>query len=220
MSEKQTTLNNEISLKGKGLHTGAEVTVTLKPAAADYAYKFKRTDLEGEPIIPAFAENVSFTERGTVLEKNGASVSTIEHCLSALRGMGVDNCLIEIDGPEIPIFNGSAKVLVNAIKEAGIKELEENRKYFVIKKKMVFEDKEKGIKIVALPDDQFSIDAHISFDSSVILANQYASLESLDDYEKEISNCRTFVFLNELEPLLNNMLLKVGVFYNAIIIVD
>jgi len=220
MSEKQTTLNKEISLKGKGLHTGAEVVVTLKPAKADFAYKFMRTDIEGEPLIPALAENVSFTERGTVIEKNNASVSTTEHCLSALRGMGVDNCLIEIDGPELPIFDGSAKVFVEAIEEAGIKVLDEDRKYFVIKKKMVFEDKEKGIKIVALPDDQFSIDTHISFDSSIILSNQFASIDSLDDYKKEISECRTFVFLHELEPLLKNNLIKGGDLDNAIIIVD
>ena len=220
MSEKQTTLNKEILINGKGLHTGAEVRMTLKPAGADFGYKFKRTDIEGEPLIPAFAENVSMTERGTVLEKNGASISTVEHCLSALKGMNVDNCLIEVDGPEVPIFDGSARVFVDAINEAGIKELDEDRKYFVIKKKMVYEDKEKGIKIVALPYDQFSVDAHISFNSSVVLANQYASIESLAEYEKEISSCRTFVFLHELEPLLKNNLIKGGDLDNAIIIVD
>jgi UDP-3-O-[3-hydroxymyristoyl] N-acetylglucosamine deacetylase/3-hydroxyacyl-[acyl-carrier-protein] dehydratase len=220
MSEKQTTLNKEISLKGKGLHTGVDVSITMKPARADFGYKFKRTDIEEENLIPAFAENVTFTERGTVLQKNGASVSTTEHCLAALRGSGVDNCLIEIDGPELPIFDGSARVFVEAIKEAGLKELEETRKYFVIKNKMVFEDKEKGIKIIALPDDQFSIDTHISFDSSLILANQFASIDSLDDFENEISSCRTFVFLHELEPLLKNNLIKGGDLDNAIIIVD
>jgi len=220
MSEKQTTLNKEITLNGKGLHTGAMVKLTLKPVDADFGYKFKRRDVEGEPLIPALAENVSLTERGTVIEKEGVSISTTEHCLSALRGMGVDNCLIEIDGPEVPIFDGSARSFVEAIKEVGIKELDKERKYFVIKKKMVYEDKENGIKIIALPYDQFSIDTHISFNTSTVLANQFASIESLDEYENEISGCRTFVFLHELEPLLKNNLIKGGDLDNAIIIID
>ena len=123
MSEKQTTLSKEITLNGKGLHTGAVVKLTLKPTNADFGYKFKRTDIEGEPLIPALAENVSLTERGTVIEKEGVSVSTTEHCLSALRGMNVDNCLVEIDGPEVPIFDGSAKFFVEAIKKAGIRNI-------------------------------------------------------------------------------------------------
>jgi len=220
MSEKQTTLSKEVSLSGTGLHTGVNVNIVLKPAEADHGYVFKRTDIEGQPEIAALADNVSFTERGTVLGKNGVTVSTIEHCLSALRGMGVDNCLMEVDGPEIPIFDGSAKHYVQAIKEAGIKEQDAERKYFVVKEKMVYEDKEKGIKIEAIPYDSFSVDTHISFNSSFVLANQYASLESLDEYESEISNCRTFVFLHELEPLLKNNLIKGGDLDNAIIIID
>lgn len=220
MSEKQTTLNKEVSLSGKGLHTGANVTVTLKPADSDHGFKFKRIDIEEQPVIAALSNNVSHTERGTVLEKNGVVISTIEHCLSALRGMGVDNCLIEIDGPEIPILDGSAKYFVQAINNAGIAEQDEERKYFVVKKKIVYEDKENGIKIIALPYDNFSIDTHISYNSSNLLANQYASIETLDEYESEVSECRTFVFLHEIEPLLKNNLIKGGDLDNAIIIVD
>ncbi len=220
MSEKQTTLNKEVSLSGTGLHTGANVTVTLKPADSNHGFKFKRVDVEGQPVIAALSNNVSHTQRGTVLEHKGVIISTIEHCLSALRGMGVDNCLIEVNGPEIPILDGSAKFFVNSIKEAGIKEQPEERKYFVIKKKMIYENKESGIKIIALPDDEFSIDTHISYNSSNLLANQYATLESLNNYEDEISGCRTFVFLHEIEPLLKNNLIKGGDLDNAIIIVD
>ena len=220
MSEKQTTLNKEISLTGTGLHTGVNVTVTLKPALPNHGYKFKRVDIENQPVIAALANNVSLTERGTVLEKNGVTISTIEHCLSALRGMGVDNCLIEVNGPEIPILDGSAKYFAQSIKSTGIAEQDVDRKYFVIKEKMVYEDKENGIKIIALPYDQFSIDTHISYNSSTLLANQYASIESLDEYENEISECRTFVFLHEIEPLLKNNLIKGGDLDNAIIVVD
>ncbi len=220
MSEKQTTLNKEVSLTGTGLHTGANVTLTFKPATPGHGYKFKRVDIENQPVIAALADNVTNTVRGTVLEKDGVSISTIEHCLSALRGMGVDNCLIEVDGPEIPILDGSAKHFTQAINNTGIVEQDADRKYFVIKKKMVYEDKENGITIIALPYDQFSVDTHISFNSSIILANQYASIESLDEYENEISGCRTFVFLHEIEPLLKNNLIKGGDLDNAIIIVD
>ncbi len=220
MIEKQTTLSKEISLTGTGLHTGANVTVTLKPAEPNHGFKFMRIDVEGQPVIAALSNNVSLTERGTVLESNGVVISTIEHCLSALRGMGVDNCLIEVDGPEIPILDGSARFFVEAIKEAGAIEQAEERKYFVVKEKIVYEDRETGIKIIALPDDEFSIDTHISYNSSNLLANQYASLESLEQYEDEISSCRTFVFLHEIEPLLKNNLIKGGDLDNAIIIVD
>lgn len=220
MTEKQTTLAKSVTLNGTGLHTGAKVNFTLNPAPENHGYKFKRIDLEGQPVINALADNVSYTQRGTVLGKGEAKVSTIEHCLSALTALKVDNCLIEVDGPEAPIMDGSAKYFVKAIKEAGIEEQNEERKYFVVKEKMVYENEELGIKIVALPDDEFSADVKISFDQSLILSNQYATLDSFDDYEKEISACRTFVFLHELEPLLKNNLIKGGDLDNAIIIID
>ncbi|TLX76190.1 bifunctional UDP-3-O-[3-hydroxymyristoyl] N-acetylglucosamine deacetylase/3-hydroxyacyl-ACP dehydratase [Labilibacter sediminis] len=220
MIENQKTLAGKTSLKGKGLHTGAQVTMVLNPAPENHGFKFKRTDLEGEPIIEALAENVSFTERGTVLQKKEASVSTIEHCLAALRGCGVDNCLIEIDGPEVPILDGSSKFFVEAIKEVGTEDQAAERKYFIVKEKMVYEDAEKGIKIVALPDDSFSVDTLISYDNSILLGNQFATLGSLDDFESEVSNCRTFVFLHELEMLMKHNLIKGGDLDNAIIIMD
>jgi UDP-3-O-[3-hydroxymyristoyl] N-acetylglucosamine deacetylase/3-hydroxyacyl-[acyl-carrier-protein] dehydratase len=220
MIEKQKTIKAPVTLKGTGLHTGVNVNFTLMPAPVNHGYKFKRIDLEGQPIIDALADNVAFTQRGTVLQKGEAKVSTIEHCLAALTAMKIDNCLIEVDGPEAPILDGSSKFFLEAIKDAGIEEQEEERQYFVVKEKMVFEDKERGIKITALPDDEFSADVKISFDKSLLLSNQYATLDSLDDFEEEVSACRTFVFLHELEPLLKNNLIKGGDLDNAIIIID
>ncbi len=220
MTEKQRTIKTSVSLKGKGLHTGVDVNFTLMPAPVNHGYKFKRIDLDGQPVIDALADNVAFTQRGTVLQKGEAKVSTIEHCLAALTAMKIDNCLIEVDGPEAPILDGSAKFFVEAIKEAGIEEQDEERQYFVVKEKMVFEDKELGIKIVALPDEEFSADVKISFDQSLLLSNQYATLDDLNDFETDIAACRTFVFLHELEPLLKNNLIKGGDLDNAIIIID
>ncbi len=220
MVEKQNTLADKAILKGTGLHTGAMVNLVLNPAPENHGYKFKRTDLEGQPVIDAYAENVTYTQRGTVLQKKEASVSTIEHCLAALRGLGVDNCLIEVDGPEVPILDGSAKYFIDAIKKVGITEQEADRKYFVVKEKMVFEDKEKGIKIVALPDDSFSVDTMISFKNSILLGSQYATLEKIEDFEKEVSACRTFVFLHEVEMLMEHNLIKGGDLENAIVIID
>ncbi|WP_291857149.1 bifunctional UDP-3-O-[3-hydroxymyristoyl] N-acetylglucosamine deacetylase/3-hydroxyacyl-ACP dehydratase [Marinilabilia sp.] len=220
MSEKQKTIQEPTSLKGTGLHTGAEVTLTLNPAPVNSGFSFKRTDLENTPVIRAIADNVVFTERGTVLEENEARVSTIEHCLAALRGMGVDNCLIEVDGPEAPILDGSAHYFVQAIKKAGIEEQDADRKYFVVKEKMIVEDPETGSSIVAIPDEGQTYQTMISFNNSMLLSNQYANMESMDQFETEISNCRTFVFLHELEPLLNNNLIKGGDLDNAIIIID
>ncbi|SFE14937.1 bifunctional UDP-3-O-[3-hydroxymyristoyl] N-acetylglucosamine deacetylase/3-hydroxyacyl-ACP dehydratase [Thermophagus xiamenensis] len=220
MVEKQKTIREAISLQGTGLHTGAKVTLTMKPAPANTGFYFKRIDLEGQPEIKALADNVVFTERGTVLEENDASVSTVEHCLAALRGMGIDNCLLEVNGPELPILDGSARFYVDAIKKAGIEEQNEERQYFVVKEKMVVKDPETGSSIMAIPEDGQSYQTLIAFDNSVVLANQFAQIESLDEFEKEISHCRTFVFLHELEPLLKNNLIKGGDLDNAIILID
>lgn len=220
MAEKQTTLKVPVSLTGTGLHTGVEVTLTLNPAPSNHGYKFRRTDLEDQPIVDAFAEYVTFTQRGTVLEKGLLKVSTIEHCLSALRALGIDNCLIDVTGPEAPILDGSAIEYVEAIEKAGIETQDGDRQYFVVREKMVFEDREKGIQIIALPDDGFCIDAKISFPSSTFLANQFASIASLDEFKDDIAPCRTFVFLHELEYLYNNNLIKGGDMGNAIVIVD
>ncbi len=220
MIENQRTLTQPSTLKGKGLHTGVEVTLVLNPAPENFGIKFKRVDLEDQTIIETLVDNVSFTERGTVLKKKEATISTIEHCLAALRGMGVDNCLIEVDGPEVPILDGSSKYYVEAIKKAGIEEQKAERKYFVVKEKIVFENKEKGIKLVALPDDCFSVDTLISYPNSILLGNQFASLDSLSDFEEQVSGCRTFVFLHEVEMLMQHNLIKGGDLDNAIIIMD
>ena len=219
MLVKQQTLQKPVSVKGKGLHTGVEVELTVRPASANHGYKFKRLDLDGQPVISAIADNVTDTSRGTTLEENGVKVCTVEHVLGALWGMGVDNALIEIYGPEMPIMDGSAAYFVQMIKDAGIIELDTVRKYFEIKERIVYADKEKGIEIAIFPDDHFSIDVMIDYKSRT-LGHQYAVLPDMDDFENEIAPCRTFVFLHELEQLLKHNLIKGGDLNNAIVIVD
>ena len=218
--DKQHTIGKPVSLSGPGLHTGVNVTLTLNPAEENFGYKFMRIDLPDKPTIKALVENVVYTQRGTVLQEGEAILSTTEHCLAALVAMGIDNCLIEVDGPEVPILDGSAQYFTNAIREAGVVEQNAEREYFEVREKMVFEDPESGSYIIALPDNHLSIQTMISFDESILLANQFATLEFLEDFEKEISSCRTFVFLHELELLLKNNLIKGGSLDNAIIIID
>jgi UDP-3-O-[3-hydroxymyristoyl] N-acetylglucosamine deacetylase/3-hydroxyacyl-[acyl-carrier-protein] dehydratase len=219
MSEKQRTLAKEISLNGKGLHTGINVTITFKPAPANHGFKFCRVDLPGNPMIDALAENVTDTSRGTTLVQNNASVSTIEHALAALHGLRVDNALIEMNAPEAPIMGGSAWAFVQAIREAGIVELKEERNYFIVKQKIVFSDEEHGVDLIIYPDDHFSINVLIDYNSK-ILGNQYAILDSIDDFEEKISKSRTFVFFHELEPLFKMGLIKGGDLDNAIVILE
>ncbi len=220
MAEKQRTIGKPVSLSGPGLHTGVNVTLTLNPAEENSGFRFRRIDLEGQPVVRALVDHVVYTQRGTVLQEGEAKVSTIEHCLAALRGLGVDNCLIDVTGPEAPILDGSSKFFVEAILSAGIVEQTADREYFEVREKMMVEDPETGSYIIALPDNHFSAQVMISFDKSLLLANQFATLESLDDFAREISPCRTFVFLHELEPLLKNNLIKGGDLDNAIIIID
>lgn len=215
---KQKTLKAAFTLEGKGLHTGLPITVTFNPAPANHGIKIQRVDLENAPVIDALAENVVETTRGTVLEKGGARVSTIEHAMSALYAAGVDNCLIQVNQPEFPIMDGSAVCYSAKIGEVGLEEQTEDRDYYVVRKKIEYKT-ENGSSIVMLPDDDFSVNVLISFDSPV-LSNQYASLDSLEDYEKEIASCRTFVFVRELEALLKNNLIKGGDLENAIVIYD
>ncbi|MGQ1946328.1 bifunctional UDP-3-O-[3-hydroxymyristoyl] N-acetylglucosamine deacetylase/3-hydroxyacyl-ACP dehydratase [Geofilum sp. OHC36d9] len=217
---KQRTIAQPFTLQGPGLHTGVNVTMTLQPAEENHGFKFRRTDLEGQPIIKALADNVVFTQRGTVLQEGDAKISTVEHLLAALSGMGIDNCLVDVDGPEAPILDGSAAPYIEAINKAGIVEQKAEREYFEIREKMMVEDPETGSYIIALPDNSFSAQIMISFDRSLQLANQFATIESLDSFAKEIAPCRTFVFLHELEPLLKNNLIKGGDLDNAIIIID
>ncbi len=219
MAEKQKTIAGDICLKGKGLHSGKEVTLTIKSATPHSGYQFKRIDLDDEPIIKALAENVVNTARGTTIQENGAEVMTIEHLCAALYGSGIDNVLIEIDGPEVPILDGSSKYFIEAIKLVGIKEQEAEKVVFTPKEKIVYYDKEKDIEIAVYPDDKFSVDVHIDFNSRV-LGYQYALLNSIEDFEHEISSCKTFVFLHELEFLFQNNLIKGGDVDNALVIVN
>jgi UDP-3-O-[3-hydroxymyristoyl] N-acetylglucosamine deacetylase/3-hydroxyacyl-[acyl-carrier-protein] dehydratase len=219
MSEKQRTLAKEISLNGKGLHTGINVTVTFKPAPANHGYKFCRVDLPGKPVIDALAEHVTETSRGTTLVQNHASVQTIEHVLAALHGLRVDNALIELNGPEAPIMGGSSMKFVEAIKEAGIVDLKEDRNYFVVKQKIIYSDEEHGVDLIVYPDDHLSINVLIDYNSK-ILGNQYAILDTIDDFEEEISKSRTFVFFHELEPLFKAGLIKGGDLDNAVVILE
>jgi UDP-3-O-[3-hydroxymyristoyl] N-acetylglucosamine deacetylase/3-hydroxyacyl-[acyl-carrier-protein] dehydratase len=219
MSEKQRTLARDVVLNGKGLHTGINVKITFKPAPANHGYKFSRVDLPGKPLIDALAEHVTDTSRGTTLAQNNASVATIEHTLAALYGLRIDNALIELDGPEAPIMGGASWKFVEAIKEAGIADQKEDRNYFVVKQKIAFSDEEHGVDLIVYPDDHLSIHVLIDYNSR-ILGNQYAILDSIDDFEDEISRSRTFVFFHELEPLFKMGLIKGGDLDNAVVILE
>ena len=216
---KQKTLGGSFSLFGKGLHTGLSLTVTFNPAPENHGYKIQRIDVEGQPIIDAIAENVIDTSRGTVVAKGDVRCSTIEHGLAALYALGVDNCLIQVNGPEFPILDGSAKIYVENIKRVGILEQNAAKDFYVIKKKIEFVDENTGSSIIILPDDQFSITAMISFESQFI-NSQFATLDHMEDFETEIANARTFVFVREIEPLLQAGLIKGGDLDNAIVIYE
>ncbi len=219
---KQKTLKSEFSVSGKGLHTGVHVTATFKPAEVNTGYRIKRIDLEGEPTIEALAENVTETTRGTVVsskaDKN-VKVSTIEHALAALYTAGIDNCLIEVDAAELPILDGSAIIYCNKIEEVGIQEQEEEKEYYVVKKRIKVFDPETGSSLIVLPDDELSMDVMIEFNSPV-LSNQFASLEHVSAFKSEIAASRTFVFVREILPLLQMNLIKGGDLDNAIVIHD
>lgn len=219
MTNKQYTLAGSFSLQGKGLHTGLPLTVTFSPAPENYGYKIQRIDLESQPVIDAVAENVVETTRGTVLAKKDARCSTVEHGLSALYAMGVDNVHITVDGPEFPILDGSAIQYVEQIKKVGLKEQEASKDFYVIKHKMEFRDEKTGSCITLLPDDQFSITTMIDFQSRFI-GSQFASLDDMRHFETEVAPARTFVFVREIEPLLMAGLIKGGDLDNAIVIYE
>jgi UDP-3-O-[3-hydroxymyristoyl] N-acetylglucosamine deacetylase/3-hydroxyacyl-[acyl-carrier-protein] dehydratase len=216
---KQKTLNGSFSLYGKGLHTGLNLTVTFNPAPENYGYKIQRIDLPGEPVIDAIAENVTETTRGTVLTKGEARVSTVEHAMAALFALGIDNCLMQVNGPEFPILDGSAIQYVENIERVGIKELNAEKDVFVIKSKIEIKDEKTGSSIIILPDEKFSLNVLVHYNSD-ILFNQYATLEDMADFKKEIASSRTFVFVRELEALLNLGLVKGGDLDNAIVIYE
>ncbi|MGN1229623.1 MAG: UDP-3-O-acyl-N-acetylglucosamine deacetylase, partial [Prevotella sp.] len=216
---KQTTLKGSFSLCGKGLHTGLSLTVTFNPAPENHGYKIQRIDLEGMPVIDAIAENVIDTQRGTVLGKGDVRVSTIEHGMAALYALGIDNCLIQVNGPEFPILDGSAIKYVEKIKEVGIDEQNAPKDYYIIRKKIEVKDEATGSSIVILPDEEFSLTAMCSFNSKFI-NSQFASLDNIADFPSEISPARTFVFVRDIEPLLKANLIKGGDLDNAIVIYE
>lgn len=218
-SAKQRTIQKKITLKGVGLHTGEEVTMSFIPAEANHGYAFKRVDLEGEPIIEADASYVVNTQRGTNLEKNGVKIQTSEHVLAALVGMEIDNVLIELNAPEPPIMDGSSKFFVEAIENAGISEQAADREEYVVKDVISYRDEASGSEITIIPSEEYQVTTMVDFGTKV-LGTQNANLESLSDFKNEIANARTFSFLHELEMLLEHGLIKGGDLNNAIVYVD
>ena len=216
---KQNTLKEQFSLSGKGLHTGLNLTVTFLPAPINHGYKIQRIDMPSQPIMDAVAENVVDTQRGTVLGKGEMRCSTVEHAMAALYALGLDNVLIQVDGPEFPILDGSAELYVKAIQRVGIQEQDAPKDFYYISKKMEFRDDATGACITLLPDEDFSITSMISFDSKV-LSSQFATLDNMDKFATEVAAARTFVFVREIEPLLMAGLIKGGDLDNAIVIYE
>lgn len=219
MATKQRTLASAISFEGKGLHTGLQVQMTVLPAEENTGIVFRRVDIEGTPVVPALCEYVSDTSRGTTIEKGEAKVSTIEHIMSALWTLGIDNAQIDINAPETPIMDGSAKEYAARILEVGSVEQSAERKYYEVTEKQVYTLPEKGVAIVLYPDDEFSVSVHVDYNSKVV-GNQYAVYNPTDNYAEKIAQCRTFVFLHELEPLMKMNLIKGGDLDNAIVVVE
>ena len=216
---KQKTLNKAFTFTGIGLHTGKNIHMTFHPAPENHGIKIQRTDLEDKPIIPALAENVTNTQRGTVLSKGTAQVSTVEHAMAALYALEVDNCLIEVDAPEFPILDGSAIKYVEAINEVGLEEQDTYKDYYIVRRKMEVMDPETGSKLTLLPDDNFSINSFIEFESKYI-HNQSASIEKMQDFATEIAPARTFVFVRDIEQLHKAGLIKGGSLENAVVIYE
>ena len=219
MAAKQQTLKAPISFSGTGLHTGVKVTMTVHPAPENSGIVFRRIDLEGKPEIPALCDYVTDTSRGTTIEKDGARVATIEHIMSALWTLGVDNATIDVDAGETPIMDGSAKEYAKTIVETGLQPQEAERTYYHVTEKMVYTIPEKGVAIILYPDDEFSVSLHVDYNSKVI-GNQYATFNPGDNFADKIAPCRTFVFLHELEPLMKMNLIKGGDLDNAIVVVE
>lgn len=219
MQIKQHTLKNKYTFVGKGLHTGVTATMTVEPAPENFGIKFRRVDISEDAYIEALVDYVSTTARGTTLEKGDIKISTLEHLMAALVGLGVDNALVNIDAQEVPILDGSARPYINEFCKDGIQEQNADRVYYKIKEKVELKDEKSGSHIVIFPDDSFSVDLMIDYNSKV-LGNQYARLDDSTDFAKDIAPCRTFVFFHELEPLFKNNLIKGGDLDNAIVIVE
>lgn len=216
---KQQTLAKSFSLEGVGLHTGKTVIIQFEPAEVNHGIRFMRVDMQDQPVLTADVNQVVSTNRGTTIRNGEAQISTVEHVLSALTGTGVDNVLIKVNGPEIPIMDGSAIDFVNGILGAGLLEQAADREYFEIEEPISFRDEVTGTELLALPGDKFEVTAMIDFNSQ-ILGHQYASLQNIDDYATQIAPCRTFVFVRELEQLFDQNLIKGGDLDNAVVIAD
>ncbi|MES2619135.1 MAG: bifunctional UDP-3-O-[3-hydroxymyristoyl] N-acetylglucosamine deacetylase/3-hydroxyacyl-ACP dehydratase [Bacteroidota bacterium] len=216
---KQTTLKQAVTIAGVGLHTGANVNLTFQPAPENHGYKFQRMDLDKQPIIEADCDLVVDTSRGTTLEKNGARISTVEHALAALVGLEIDNVLLQIDGPEMPIMDGSSKPFVDKLLAVGIIEQEAEREYFIVPTNVHYNDPEHQVEMVAMPLDDYRATVMVDYNSPV-LGSQHAMITNLSEFKTQIASCRTFCFLHELEIMLNNNLIKGGDLNNAIVIVD
>jgi UDP-3-O-[3-hydroxymyristoyl] N-acetylglucosamine deacetylase / 3-hydroxyacyl-[acyl-carrier-protein] dehydratase len=221
MSSKQRTLKAPVKITGIGLHTGAVVNLTIQPAPENHGYQFQRIDLDGQPIIKADPELVVTTQRGTTLEQNGARVYTTEHVLAAIYGSKIDNALIQLDGPEVPIMDGSAWPFVQAIESVGYTEQNADRLYLDLSENLTYEDNEKGIEMLAVPTNgkEFRLTVMVDYNSPA-LGTQHAHMYQLNDFQSEIAKCRTFVFMRELEVLAKNGLIKGGSLDNAIVMVD
>lgn len=219
MVNLQKTVKAPVSVSGIGLHTGEKATLTIKPAPVNHGYIFQRIDLPEKPTIKADLDNVISTKRGTTLQQNNAIVNTTEHVLAALYGLEIDNALIELDGPEIPILDGSSKLFVEAINKVGIEDQSERKNYFVLKENLAFENTEKQVEMLAVPTEEFRITVMVDYQSP-LLGTQHASMYHVGEFATQIANCRTFVFLRELIQLVNNGLIKGGDVENAIVMVD
>lgn len=219
MSIKQKTIRKAVSIKGVGLHTGIESTLTFKPASENHGFKFCRVDLENKPQIDALLEYVSDTSRGTTLTKNDISVSTTEHALAALVGLEIDNVLMEIDGPEIPIMDGSSQPFIDALSKAGITEQNAEKIFFELHDNLTFEDNEKNVEMLAVPSGEYRVTVMVDYNSEV-LGTQHAQMHQIAEFQNDIAQCRTFCFLHELEQLVKHDLIKGGDLNNAIVVVD
>lgn len=216
---KQRTLSSSFTLKGKGLHTGLELVVTFNPAPVNHGYKIKRVDVEGQPVIDAIAENVVETTRGTVLGANDVKCSTVEHAFAALYAFGIDNVLVEVNGPEFPILDGSATPYVNKLKEIGMVEQEADKEWLIVSEPIEYTDEATGSHVAILPADDFALSVTIDFNSQ-LMPIQTATLRDINDFETEISSARTFVFVREIEILLSLGLIKGGDLDNAVVIYE
>lgn len=218
-TEYQHTIAGDLVISGAGIHTGQAVTMTLKPAQPNFGIHFQRIDLEGKPMVKADVDNVVETNRSTTIESQGARISTIEHLMAALMGMQIDNVLIEIDGEEVPILDGSAEPFVEALQKTGTTRQNEPKIYYELSGNISFIDQEKKVEMLAIPAPDYRINTLIDFNSPV-LGTQHASLKKVSDFNEQIASSRTFCFFHELEALVANNLIKGGDINNAIVVVD